>query len=161
MKTAAKTKIFLVEDEMIFQEMLSTFLKEKFGYQLEAFSTGQECLSNLYKNPDIVLLDYNLLDQTGLEILKEIKSVNPDIHVLLISGQKNIPVAVDTLKYGAYDYVTKGDKLFDQVPQKIQEMMRLSEAFEARKRKRVARTMALSAAIALVGSFGIYQWLIA
>lgn len=161
MKTAAKTKIFLVEDELIFQEMLSRFLVEKFGYQVETFSTGQECIQNLYKNPDIVLLDYNLLDQTGLEILKEIKSINSDIHVLLISGQKNIPVAVDTLKYGAFDYVVKGDKLFEQVPQKIQEMMRLSEAFEVRKRKRVARAMALSALIAMAGSFGLYQWLIA
>lgn len=157
MKTPAKTKIFIVEDEMVFQEMLTFYLRYKLGYQVEAFTNGEEAILNMYKNPDIVLLDYNLLDQNGLEVLKKIKSINPDIHVLLVSGQKNIPVAVEVLKYGAFDYVVKNDNVYEAIAEKVKHMLRISEAFEVRKRKRVARVMAFSITLLIISTLGILR----
>lgn len=157
MKTAAKTKIFIVEDEMVFQEMLTFYLKDKLGYQVEAFSNGEEAILNLYKKPDIVLLDYNLLDQNGLDVLKKIKSINPDIHVLLVSGQKNIPVAVDVLKYGAFDYVVKNDNVYEVIADKVKHMIRISEAFEIRKRKKLARVLVFSITLLIIGTIGIFR----
>lgn len=157
MKTPAKTKIFVVEDEAIFQEALVHQLQNIYGYKVEAYSNGKACLQNLYKNPDIVLLDYNLLDQNGLEVLKEIKSINSDIHVLLVSGQKNIPVAIDVLKYGAFDYIEKNEKVYNVIPEKVVQMMRISELLSNQKKKRVFRTMALSILFSLVGLAGLVK----
>jgi DNA-binding NtrC family response regulator len=157
MKTPAKTKIFIVEDEMVFQEMLTFYLRDKLGYQVEAFTNGEEAILNLYKNPAIVLLDYNLLNQNGLEVLKDIKSINPDIHVLLVSGQKNIPVAVDVLKYGAFDYVVKNDNVYEAIAEKVKDMLRISEAFEVRKRKKVAMVMAFSVTLLIISTLGILK----
>jgi CheY-like chemotaxis protein len=58
MKTPAKTKIFIVEDEMVFQEMLTFYLRDKLGYQVEAFTNGEEAILNLYQNPDIWIITY-------------------------------------------------------------------------------------------------------
>lgn len=160
MKTPAKTKIFVVEDDKVFQEMVSHYLMDKFGYQVETFSNGEECVKNLYKNPDIVLLDFNLLNQNGLEVLKEIKSINPDIHVLLVSGQKNIPIAVDVLKYGAFDYVVKNDNVFETIVEKVKQMCSLSEDFEVRKRKRVIRIMTYSIITLVISTLGIIRFLL-
>jgi DNA-binding NtrC family response regulator len=92
-----------------------------------------------------------------LEVLKKIKSINPDIHVLLVSGQKNIPVAVDVLKYGAFDYVVKNDNVYEAIEEKVKHMMRISEAFEVRKRKRVARVMVFSVTLLIISTLGILR----
>jgi len=76
-------------------------------YEIESFTTGKECLKNLYRNPDVVTLDYRLPDMQGLEILKKIKAENDEIQVIIVSEQDEIEVVVELLKFGAYDYIVK------------------------------------------------------
>lgn len=159
MANISNIKIFVVEDEKVFQEMLVFHIEDQLGYEVEAFSDGAQLLLNLYKNPDIVLLDYHLEDQSGLEVLKQIKAINPEIHVLLVSGQKNIPVAVDILKYGAFDYVVKNDKVFEVITEKIQLMANISESLRLYKRKKIARTFVLSVVSFLVSSIVLVKLL--
>lgn len=152
-------KIFVVEDEKVFQEMLVFHIADHLGYEVEAFSDGAQLMLNLYKNPDIVLLDYHLEDQSGLEVLKQIKAINPDIHVLLVSGQKNIPIAVDILKYGAFDYVVKNDQVFEVITEKIKVMAQISESLRLYKRKKIAKTFVFSVITFLVSSFVLLKLL--
>ncbi|MEI7801722.1 MAG: response regulator, partial [Bacteroidota bacterium] len=77
----------------------------------------EDCLRNLDLNPDYIILDYNLNSvntsaANGLEILKKIKEEKPDVFVIFLSGQEKIEIAVDTIKYGAYDYVVKNQSSF-------------------------------------------------
>jgi len=76
-------------------------------YEVESFTSGKDCLRNLYKKPDVVTLDYRLPDMKGLEILKKIKEENEEIQVIVISEQDEIEVVVELLKFGAYDYIVK------------------------------------------------------
>ena len=100
-------RIFIVEDDEWYNRMLVHDLSLNPDYEIESFANGRECLKNLYKNPDVVTLDYRLPDMQGLEVLKKIKEENDEIQVIIISEQDEIEVAVELLKFGAYDYIVK------------------------------------------------------
>jgi DNA-binding NtrC family response regulator len=68
-----------------------------------------DCVNNLTLQPDVIFLDYSMELFNGLEVLKKIKRFNPDIYVVFLSGQENIETAVSSLKYGAFDYIVKGE----------------------------------------------------
>lgn len=114
MGTSDKIKIFLVDDDKMFTESLKHALEEE-RTEIKTFPTGEECLKSLGKDdPKIIVLDYYLnsncaFAMNGIQILNKIKQSNPDTEVIMLSSQDNINVAVDTMKYGAYDYITKGE----------------------------------------------------
>ncbi len=113
----ALKKIFLVDDDQNNNEMLKMHLNNKFNLEILTFSTGEDCIRNLDLNPDYIVLDYNLNSvntnaANGIDILKKIKESKPDVFVIFLSGQDKIEVAVDTLKYGGYDYVVKNQSSF-------------------------------------------------
>lgn len=100
-------KIFVIEDDEWYNRLLVHNLSMNPDYEITSFSNGKSCLKNLYQSPDIITLDYRLPDMKGLEVLKQIKEINEDIQVILISEQDDIEVVVDLLKHGAYDYIVK------------------------------------------------------
>ena len=100
-------RIFLVDDDVFCLNLYQQFLN-KLGYdQISCFNGGKECLENLEKHPDIIFLDYYMEDINGIDVLQSIKAFDDDITVVFISGQENVEVAVDALKYGAFDYIVK------------------------------------------------------
>ncbi|WP_372776688.1 sigma-54-dependent transcriptional regulator [Mangrovibacterium sp.] len=100
-------KIFVVEDDEWYRRLLVHNLSLNPDYEIQAFDSGKACLAKLNENPDVVTLDYRLPDMKGLEVLKQIKSLNEDIQVILISEQDDIAIVVELLKEGAYDYIVK------------------------------------------------------
>jgi len=100
-------KIFVVEDDDWYNRLLVHTLSLNPDYEIQSYTTGKDCLANLYQEPDIITLDYRLPDSKGLEILKQIKEINEDIQIILISEQVDIDVVVALLKLGAYDYIVK------------------------------------------------------
>ncbi len=100
-------KIFVVDDDAFCLNLYQQFLK-KLGYeQIICFMGGKECLENLSQQPDIIFLDYNMEDMNGIDVLHSIKNFNKEISVVFISGQENVEIAVDALKFGAFDYIVK------------------------------------------------------
>lgn len=106
-KEDIKPVIFIVEDNELYSLSLDFGLSHAGNYNVQAFTSGEECIKNLHKNPDVIVLDYYLPGRNGLEILKEIKQTHPDIPVIMMSSQNDIQIAVDLLKEGAYDYIIK------------------------------------------------------
>ncbi|WP_423127689.1 sigma-54-dependent transcriptional regulator [Gaoshiqia sp. Z1-71] len=100
-------KIFVVEDDEWYNRLLVHNLSLIPDYEIHSFSTGKDCIDHLVADPDVVTLDYRLPDMKGLEVLKQIKEINEDIQVILISEQDDIDVVVELLKHGAYDYIVK------------------------------------------------------
>ena len=100
-------RIFIVEDDIIFAKIISHHLSLNPDNEVEIFPDGKSLLKNLYKNPALISLDYNLPDMTGLEVLKQIKEFNPDTPVVIVSGQQDVATAIELLKKGAYDYILK------------------------------------------------------
>ena len=112
--------IFLVDDEPIQNEMLKDYLSERFVYDIRTFDNGEEAMNNMHLSPEIVVLDYHLNAhkpeaKNGVEVLKAMKDKYPDTQVIMLSGQDKLDVAVDSIKYGAYDYVVKGETAFSRM----------------------------------------------
>ena len=108
-------KIFVVEDDEWYNRLLVHTLSLNPDYEIHSFTTGKECLANLYLEPDIVTLDYRLPDTKGMEVLKQIKEINEDIQIILISEQVDIDVVVTLLKLGAYDYIVKSHDIKERL----------------------------------------------
>jgi DNA-binding NtrC family response regulator len=103
-------KIFIVEDDLWYAELLRKHLSLNPDYEIEIFNKGKDCLNNLYKMPSIVTIDYSLPDMNGKELMTRIRDKFPGIFTLIISGQNDINTAVELLKEGAYDYIVKNDE---------------------------------------------------
>ena len=91
----------------MYQRMIRYLMELNPDHEVHVFSTGQECLERLSLAPDLISLDYSLPDMTGEAVLRQIKTFDPSIGVLILSGQQDVGTAVQLLKEGAYDYVTK------------------------------------------------------
>lgn len=99
--------ILIVDDDPAFCLMLSTFL-EKNGFSTSKVHSGKDCLSALIKDSyDLVLTDLRLPDLTGIDVLKKIKSAYPETPVILMTGYGEIKTAVQAIKLGAYEYISK------------------------------------------------------
>ena len=113
-----KPIILIVDDEPMQREMLREHLSQMSNFEIHAFGTGEECLAAAkIRMPTIVFLDYNLNSEVkdamnGIEVLQEIKENYPATDVVMISGQDKIEVAVNSIKYGAFDYIVKGEGAF-------------------------------------------------
>ncbi len=100
-------KILVVDDEPFIGENLNRILSDE-GYEVAVVSTGAEALRRVNKDPvDLVLLDLNLPDVSGLDVLREIKAKDPFLLVIVITGYASVESAVRAIKMGAYDYLKK------------------------------------------------------
>ena len=111
-----KIKIFVVEDDPMYAKLLSYHLMQNPDHDVEIFANGKQLLSGLsFKKPDIITLDYSLPDMSGMEVLIKIKEFNPDMPVIVISGQEDIGTAVELLKHGARDYIVKDNDIKNRI----------------------------------------------
>lgn len=100
-------KLLIIEDEMSLQELMATTLKKE-GYVVETaydFSTAADKLGSY--NYDCILLDINLPDGNGLDILSRIKSSGNPVNVIIISARDSIDDKIKGLELGADDYLAK------------------------------------------------------
>jgi len=88
--------------------MLSYRLDKHPEYEVEAFSSGEEVLRNMGKKPDLILLDIMMPGIDGIEVLRRIVSRRPNLPVIMVSAQGVVGTAVEAMRIGAYDYITKG-----------------------------------------------------
>lgn len=99
--------IFIIDDEESILKMLSHWAKNQWGYNVRAFSNGNEALNALSENPDLVLLDIMLPDINGNEVLGKIKQRFPHLPVIMLSAQGSVEVALESIRLGAFDYFPK------------------------------------------------------
>ena len=101
-----KPTILVVDDEQGARESLEVILED--NYQVLTAESGQEALETLKKTPvDVILLDVHMPEMDGLETLRKIKEQDEEIDVIMISALNLARKAVDSIKSGAYDYITK------------------------------------------------------
>lgn len=108
-------KIFVVEDDQTYTKFIKYVLSLNPDFEVEYFNTGKQFIAELNRRPSIVTLDYSLPDMSGEEVLKEIKAFDPNISVIIISAQEKIGTAVELLKAGAFDYITKDEEAKDRI----------------------------------------------
>lgn len=101
------SKVLVVEDDVAFGTMLKTFL-EKRDYKVALVYSAEEAFKKITSDKfDLVLTDVRLPDNDGLEILKNVKAENPATQVIVMTSYAEISMAVNAMKEGAFDYVSK------------------------------------------------------
>lgn len=126
------TEVLIVDDDIAFCKMLETFLGKKgFSVQI-AFSAESALKKTAESSFDLVLTDVRLPERDGTEILKEIKTKTPNVQVILMTGYAEVNLAVDAIKMGAFDYISK--------PINPERMMQIIENALAENQKQKEKT---------------------
>lgn len=100
-------KILIIDDDTDICQLLDRFLKRK-GHDTSYVTSGKKALTFLKENEvDIVFCDFRLPDTDGKELLISIKELNPKTQVIIITGYSDVKIAVEVIKNGAFDYITK------------------------------------------------------
>jgi two-component system OmpR family response regulator len=119
-----KILLFLVDDDALFLKSLEIEFAQNTESVIKTFATGELCIKNIAQNPDIIILDYHLngVDKNainGLETLDRIKTICPQVPVILLSSQDKIEVAVNCMKHQAFDYIVKSETAFIRIQKAI------------------------------------------
>jgi len=109
-KNRETVRIFIVEDEPMYRKMVKYTMELNPDHEVYVFEKGQDCIDNLHLKPTVISIDYSLPDMNGEELLKKIHHFDKNIRVIVLSGQKDISTAIDLLKQGASDYLTKDNE---------------------------------------------------
>jgi DNA-binding response OmpR family regulator len=107
MVRAGLGRILIVDDEQSVREVLSEYFVEQ-GYSVETAEDGEKALALVQANaPDLVLLDVRMPGIDGLETLRRLRTIAPNLAVIMVTANEDVGLARDTLKLGALDYVAK------------------------------------------------------
>ena len=110
-----KTRVLIVDDEKEFVDLVSERLTMR-DYDVTACYSGEEALETVKKyNFDIVVLDILMPGIDGIETLREIKRIKPLTEVILLTGHAAVNTAIEGMRLGAYDYLTKPCEISDMV----------------------------------------------
>ncbi|MFQ5835030.1 MAG: response regulator [bacterium] len=113
-----KAKILVVDDDLGIRELLRELLSEE-GYPVKMAQNGKEALLKARKESfDLVLTDLRMPEMDGVQLLKELRKITPDIRVIVMTATDDLETAVKMKKFGACDYITKPFHL-DKVLQKV------------------------------------------
>ncbi|MFW5731061.1 MAG: sigma-54-dependent transcriptional regulator [Desulfonatronovibrionaceae bacterium] len=100
-------KVLLVDDEKDFVDVLTQRMKGK-GLEVKSAYSGQEALKAVDSESfDAIILDMKMPDMDGIETLKKMKQINPDLQVILLTGHATVDKGVEAMKLGAMDFLEK------------------------------------------------------
>lgn len=140
-----RTLVYLVDDDDMYLKTAVHTLSQNRSFDIKSFTSGEKALASAKKakrKPNVIVLDYFLNTEdsnaiSGLEILKQVRQEKLESEVIMLSGQENIDVAVNSVKYGAYDYVVKNKSAFIRVQNDIKriakQQIKDAEASKLRK----------------------------
>src|SRR5262245_36814034 len=100
-------KLLVVDDDALIRRSLAEVLRLE-GYQVLEASTGAEAIRIVGAHaPNLVVTDFNMPEVDGLQLLRELRARKPDLPVILVTGYGTVEQAVEAMKAGAWDYVSK------------------------------------------------------
>lgn len=122
----AKKLIFVVDDD----PFINSIVKKRFsseGYNLESFDYGEDCLGELHRNPDLIILDYffvnkNIEVMNGMEVFEKIRKLKPQMPVIMLSGQEKGEIVLELARKGIDNYIIKDNNLIDNLHTAIKEI---------------------------------------
>ncbi len=103
----SSSTLFVVDDDASIREALAIVFNRQ-GYEVTAFADGDSFLGAARtRTPACILLDVNMPGRSGIDVLKELDAGHYGAPIFIISGQRDIPLAVDAIKAGAFDFIEK------------------------------------------------------
>lgn len=121
--------IFFVDDDKMILNLLEYTFQSRQDYHVVTFFTGEDCLENLHRKPSLIVLDYILSDAfqerlSGLDTLKEIRRIDKDMPVVILTGQGDDALLSEFMEHGANRYLTKDDYFIDSLIETIREVIK-------------------------------------
>ncbi len=113
-----KKLIFFVDDDKMILNLLEYTLNNREDYDIKTYLKGEHCLRDINLNPDLIVLDHYFEEtsekfQTGLDILKEVKNLAPQIPVIILSNHEEEDLMKEYIKNGANRFIAKNDFFID------------------------------------------------
>ncbi len=125
-------KILIVDDEKSMRDFFGIMLRKE-GYSVSEFKSAEEALGYFRENDcDLVISDIRMQGMDGVELLRNLKEVNPDVPVIMITAYASVDTAIEAMKLGAYDYFTKPFKV-DEVKLHIKRAIERSRLYKENK----------------------------
>jgi CheY-like chemotaxis protein len=120
--------IFFIDDDKMILNLLEYTFQSRQDYHVVCYKTGEECLENLDQDPSLIVLDHVLADRdsdrlNGLETLKEIRKLKPQIPVVILTGQGDEELLSEFMENGADRYLTKDHFFIDSLIETIQQVI--------------------------------------
>ncbi|NQT37089.1 MAG: response regulator [Planctomycetes bacterium] len=126
----AREKVLLVDDELEFTEILSVRMESR-GVDVDTAASGREALEKATgKSYDAIVLDLSMPEMDGIETLKHLLKMNPDLQVILLTGYATLQKGIEATKLGAMDFLEKPaeiQKLMEKIQQAKANRMLLVE----------------------------------
>ncbi len=123
--------VYILEDDLFYAQMLSAQLRVQNIRSL-IFSKAQSCIDMIKRNqPDILILDHNLDNITGLEVLNNTSNYLEGSSVIYLSAQEQFNVTLKALRNGATDYIEKGKNDFKQLQKVLKKIEKHTTKFTA------------------------------
>lgn len=149
------------EDDILYQKNLAKKL-EGLDLDTKCFSSGEDCIHELLETPEIIILDFNLNSQenksfNGLKVLQEVKRIAPNTYVIMLSANDSLDIAVESIKEGCYDYITKNETAFVRLDAKITAIKHLIEIKQALAKSKFASKLRVGIIVAFLFAYFIIK----
>lgn len=115
MKSRNQLNVFIVDDSLFCRHLYKQHLINLGFTNIYLFEDGESCLLNMNLSPDLILLDYDMGEINGMDVLQKIKSSNPSTHLMMISARNDNNIANDAIRNGAMCYITKNENDLEMI----------------------------------------------
>lgn len=139
--------IYVVEDNKVYNRIVVESLNKKNFHNVKSFYSGDECIKAIEsgERPDVVIQDYYMEGMNGLQIFQKVRKKSPHSEFIFLTANESTEVAVNSIKFGAYDYIIKDEVALDKVNDKLTKILKV-KALEGRN-KQIRRYMIVTVAI--------------
>jgi DNA-binding NtrC family response regulator len=130
--------IYVVEDNKVYNKLVVQYLNKNDFHNVKSFHSGKECAKAVKdgERPEIIIQDYFMEGLNGIEVLKLVKKISPATEFIFLTGNESTEVAVNSIKYGAYDYIIKDEVALDKAGDKINKILTFKQLKKRNKRIR-------------------------
>ena len=142
--------IFIVEDNSVYNMLIVNHLHLHKLKRTESFLTGEEALKNINRKPDIIIQDYLLDGISGMDVLIATKKKYPETEFIFLSAQDSIEVAINCMKFGAFDYIVKDQHALNRLTDKINKIIINHNIINSNKRFKQGITLFFIALAAII-----------
>ena len=142
--------IYVVEDNEMYNKLVTGVISKQGFNRVKSFRSGKECIKAVIggEKPDIVIQDYHLDDSTGIDVLLNVKKHSKFSEFIFLTANENMEVAVNSIKYGAFDYIIKDNDV--ALKKVVNKVGKISTVIELRRRNRVIKNAMIVTLVVLV-----------
>lgn len=141
--------IYVVEDNKMLNRVTTEYLKKNGYTNVKSFHSGEECLESLKNGeiPDVVVEDYDMNGINGIDVLKIVKKKLHKTQFIFLTSNDDVEIAVNTIKYGAFDYIVKDKMAMEKLVYKLD---MLSEFFLLQKKNTQAGWLRIALIVVVI-----------